>query len=93
MCCLRMVVLLSSPGYIIEYLYAWYQAEINYLGQLHHPNLVKLIGYCLDGENLLLVYEFMPKGSLENHLFRSKFANLAQNFVFAYSPCLYSLIF
>ncbi|CAM8953981.1 unnamed protein product [Rhodiola kirilowii] len=45
-------------------------AEINYLGQLHHPNLVKLIGYCLDGENLLLVYEFMPKGSLENHLFR-----------------------
>ncbi|KAK6922049.1 Serine-threonine/tyrosine-protein kinase, catalytic domain [Dillenia turbinata] len=44
--------------------------EVNYLGQLHHPNLVKLIGYCLDGENRLLVYEFMPKGSLENHLFR-----------------------
>ena len=48
------------------------QTEVNYLGQLHHPNLVKLIGYCLDGENRLLVYEFMPKGSLENHLFRSK---------------------
>ncbi|KAK9090688.1 hypothetical protein Sjap_023865 [Stephania japonica] len=45
-------------------------AEVNYLGQLHHPNLVKLIGYCLDGENKLLVYEFMAKGSLENHLFR-----------------------
>ncbi|CAJ1931733.1 unnamed protein product [Sphenostylis stenocarpa] len=44
--------------------------EVNYLGQLYHPNLVKLIGYCLDGENRLLVYEFMPKGSLENHLFR-----------------------
>ncbi|KAL5722689.1 non-specific serine/threonine protein kinase [Ranunculus cassubicifolius] len=44
--------------------------EVNYLGQLHHPNLVKLVGYCLDGENRLLVYEFMPKGSLENHLFR-----------------------
>ncbi|KAK9107708.1 hypothetical protein Syun_023719 [Stephania yunnanensis] len=44
--------------------------EVTYLGQLHHPNLVKLIGYCLDGENRLLVYEFMPKGSLENHLFR-----------------------
>lgn len=44
--------------------------EVNYLGQLHHPNLVKLIGYCLDGENQLLVYELMPKGSLENHLFR-----------------------
>ncbi|KAJ6321792.1 hypothetical protein OIU77_011800 [Salix suchowensis] len=45
--------------------------EVNYLGQLHHPNLVKLIGYCVEGENRLLVYEFMPKGSLENHLFRS----------------------
>ncbi|KAJ6689423.1 hypothetical protein OIU85_005791 [Salix viminalis] len=44
--------------------------EVNYLGQLHHPNLVKLIGYCVEGENRLLVYEFMPKGSLENHLFR-----------------------
>lgn len=44
--------------------------EVNYLGQLHHRNLVKLIGYCVDGENRLLVYEFMPKGSLENHLFR-----------------------
>ncbi|KAE9593936.1 hypothetical protein Lal_00016886 [Lupinus albus] len=44
--------------------------EINYLGQLQHENLVKLIGYCLDGKNRLLVYEFMQKGSLENHLFR-----------------------
>ncbi|XP_075524025.1 putative serine/threonine-protein kinase PBL3 isoform X1 [Primulina tabacum] len=44
--------------------------EVHYLGQLHHPNLVKLIGYCSDGDNRLLVYEFMPKGSLENHLFR-----------------------
>ncbi|EOA24003.1 hypothetical protein CARUB_v10017216mg [Capsella rubella] len=44
--------------------------EVNYLGQLSHPNLVKLVGYCVEGENRLLVYEFMPKGSLENHLFR-----------------------
>jgi len=43
---------------------------VNYLGQLHHPNLVKLIGYCSEGDNRLLVYEYLPKGSLENHLFR-----------------------
>ncbi|KAK9288198.1 hypothetical protein L1049_016647 [Liquidambar formosana] len=46
--------------------------EVNYLGQLRHPNLVKLIGYCLDGERHLLVYEFMPKGSLDDHLFRRR---------------------
>ncbi|KAL9316343.1 hypothetical protein ACSQ67_017344 [Phaseolus vulgaris] len=44
--------------------------EINYLGQLHHPNLVKLIGYCLEDDQRLLVYEFLTKGSLDNHLFR-----------------------
>ncbi|CAD5178321.1 unnamed protein product [Musa acuminata subsp. malaccensis] len=45
-------------------------AEVNYLGQLSHPNLVRLIGYCLEDEQRLLVYEFMQRGSLENHLFR-----------------------
>ncbi|CAH9091257.1 unnamed protein product [Cuscuta epithymum] len=44
--------------------------EITYLGQLSHPNLVKLIGYCVEDDQRLLVYEFMPRGSLENHLFR-----------------------
>ncbi|KAL1345327.1 hypothetical protein AAHE18_08G109500 [Arachis hypogaea] len=45
-------------------------AEVNYLGQFSHPHLVRLIGYCLEDEHRLLVYEFMPRGSLENHLFR-----------------------
>ncbi|PON76344.1 Mitogen-activated protein kinase kinase kinase [Trema orientale] len=44
--------------------------EINYLGQLEHPNLVKLIGYCLEDDHRLLVYEFLSRGSLDNHLFR-----------------------
>ncbi|XXG76812.1 hypothetical protein AAC387_Pa08g1091 [Persea americana] len=45
-------------------------AEVNFLGELLHPNLVKLIGYCIEDDQRLLVYEFMPRGSLENHLFR-----------------------
>ncbi|WJX88020.1 Serine/threonine-protein kinase pbl34 [Trifolium repens] len=45
-------------------------AEVNYLGDLVHQNLVKLIGYCIEDDQRLLVYEFMPRGSLENHLFR-----------------------
>ncbi|KFK39798.1 hypothetical protein AALP_AA3G289400 [Arabis alpina] len=42
--------------------------EIFMLSNLHHPNLVNLIGYCLDGDQRLLVYEYMPLGSLEDHL-------------------------
>ncbi|VFQ77162.1 unnamed protein product [Cuscuta campestris] len=45
-------------------------AEVHFLGQLHHPNLVKLIGYCCEEDHRMLVYEFMTRGSLENHLFR-----------------------
>ncbi|KAL2486483.1 Protein kinase APK1B [Abeliophyllum distichum] len=45
-------------------------AKVNYLGQFSHPHLVKLIGYCLEDEHRLLVYEFMHRGSLDNHLFR-----------------------
>lgn len=49
------------------------QTEVVFLGQLRHPHLVKLIGYCYEDEHRLLVYEFMTKGSLENHLFKSMF--------------------
>ncbi|CAN6541262.1 unnamed protein product [Malus baccata var. baccata] len=44
--------------------------EVVFLGQLRHPHLVKLIGYCCEDEHRLLVYEYMPRGSLENQLFR-----------------------
>ncbi|KAL6853486.1 hypothetical protein ACP4OV_019515 [Aristida adscensionis] len=42
--------------------------EVLMLSLLHHPNLVKLLGYCTDSDQRILVYEFMPKGSLEDHL-------------------------
>ncbi|CAH1418655.1 unnamed protein product [Lactuca virosa] len=51
--------------------------EVNFLGQLRHPNLVKLIGYCCEDDHRLLVYEFMFRGSLENHLFRKTSAPLS----------------
>ncbi|XP_062101152.1 probable serine/threonine-protein kinase PBL21 [Humulus lupulus] len=43
--------------------------EVLMLSLLHHSNLVTLIGYCTDGDQRLLVYEYMPMGSLEDHLF------------------------
>lgn len=42
--------------------------EVLMLNLLHHPNLVNLHGYCVDGDQRLLVYEYMPLGSLEDHL-------------------------
>lgn len=42
--------------------------EVLMLSLLHHPNLVNLIGYCADGDQRLLVYEYMPLGCLEDHL-------------------------
>lgn len=47
------------------------QSVVNFLGKLSHPSLVKLLGYCWEENDLLLVYEFMPRGSLENYIFRS----------------------
>lgn len=44
-------------------------AEVIFLGQLSHPNLVKLIGYCCQDEHRVLIYEYMARGSVENNLF------------------------
>ncbi|XP_052170583.1 probable serine/threonine-protein kinase PBL19 isoform X2 [Diospyros lotus] len=56
-------------------------AEVKYLSILDHPNLVKLLGYCSEdwerGLHRLLVYEYMPNKSLEDHLFGSTLAPLA----------------
>lgn len=62
------------------------QAEIYFLGDLIHPNLVKLIGYSIEDDQRLLVYEFLPRGSLENHLFRSK--QLFLSHFFSLSACI-----
>ena len=42
--------------------------EVMMLSLLHHKHLVNLIGYCADGDQRLLVYEYMSRGSLEDHL-------------------------
>ncbi|MCE3049913.1 Serine/threonine-protein kinase pbl27 [Datura stramonium] len=42
--------------------------EVLTLSMADHPNLVKLIGYCVEGHQRVLVYEYMPLGSLEDHL-------------------------
>lgn len=48
-----------------------YTTEVRIISQLRHKNTVKLIGWCHEKE-LILVYEFMPNGSLDSHLFKGK---------------------
>lgn len=54
---------------------------MQFLGVVEHPNLVKLVGYCaVDGERgiqRLLVYEYMPNRSLEDHLFNKAYPALS----------------
>nr|POE46382.1 putative l-type lectin-domain containing receptor kinase s.5 [Quercus suber] len=44
-------------------------AEVTTIGSLHHKNLVRLIGWCYERRELLLVYEFMPNSSLDKFIF------------------------
>ncbi|GMN30451.1 hypothetical protein TIFTF001_050666 [Ficus carica] len=46
-----------------------FKAEVNVIGHTHHKNLVRLIGFCDEGEQRLLVYEFMSNGTLAGLLF------------------------
>nr|GMC60600.1 G-type lectin S-receptor-like serine/threonine-protein kinase LECRK3 [Ipomoea batatas] len=46
-----------------------FQNEMKAIGKTHHRNLVKLLGYCIDGPKRLLVYEYMSNGSLADTLF------------------------
>ncbi|PIA64320.1 hypothetical protein AQUCO_00100063v1 [Aquilegia coerulea] len=43
-------------------------AEVEMLSRLHHRNLVKLIGICIEDHSRCLVYELIPNGSVESHL-------------------------
>ncbi|XVF61853.1 hypothetical protein PTKIN_Ptkin08bG0167400 [Pterospermum kingtungense] len=46
-----------------------FQTEMQIIGRTHHRNLVRLLGYCNEGANRLLIYEYMTNGSLADVLF------------------------
>ncbi|XP_037477820.1 G-type lectin S-receptor-like serine/threonine-protein kinase At2g19130 [Triticum dicoccoides] len=48
-----------------------FRAEVTSVGVIQHINLVRLIGFCCEGEQRLLAYEHMPNRSLDIHLFQN----------------------
>ncbi|KAI5675224.1 hypothetical protein M9H77_06174 [Catharanthus roseus] len=48
-----------------------FRAEVNAIGQTHHKNLVRLIGFCDQGQHRMLVYEYMNNGTLSSFLFNN----------------------
>ncbi|CAA0397278.1 unnamed protein product [Arabidopsis thaliana] len=49
-----------------------FQAEVDTISRVHHKHLVSLVGYCVNGDKRLLVYEFVPKDTLEFHLHENR---------------------
>jgi serine/threonine protein kinase len=49
-------------------MYDHYLIQAQTLTRIHHKNLVSMIGYCKDGDYMALVYEYMPEGTLQEHI-------------------------
>ncbi|PRQ49114.1 putative protein kinase RLK-Pelle-SD-2b family [Rosa chinensis] len=75
-----------------------FHTEMRIIGRTHYRNLVRLLGYCLDGPKKLLVYEYMSNGSLVDILFTPErkpyweermgiACNIARGFLYLHEEC------
>ncbi|XP_073133347.1 G-type lectin S-receptor-like serine/threonine-protein kinase LECRK3 [Henckelia pumila] len=62
-----------------------FKSEVNTIGRTNHKNLVQLLGYCDEGENKLLVYEYMSNGSVASFLFKNSRPNWYRRVEIAFS--------
>ncbi|XP_037481961.1 G-type lectin S-receptor-like serine/threonine-protein kinase At2g19130 [Triticum dicoccoides] len=65
-----------------------FRAEVRSIGVIQHINLVKLIGFCTEGDSRLLVYEHMQNRSLDSHLFQSNHTEMELTWTIRYQIAL-----
>ncbi|XP_020414521.1 G-type lectin S-receptor-like serine/threonine-protein kinase At2g19130 isoform X2 [Prunus persica] len=53
-----------------------FRTEVSTIGTIQHVNLVRLRGFCSEGTKRMLVYDYMPNGSLDSHLFHDTRPNV-----------------
>ncbi|KAJ1437849.1 Serine/threonine-protein kinase, active site [Sesbania bispinosa] len=68
----KIAVKRMQTGVVDEKGLSEFTSEIAVLTKVRHRHLVALLGYCLDGSERLLVYEYMPQGAFSKHLFNWK---------------------
>lgn len=66
-----------------------FQAEVEIISRVHHRHLVSLVGYCMADDKRMLVYEFVPNGTLEHHLHGKLLVLFSYHFTCNISLCTY----
>ncbi|XP_052183834.1 G-type lectin S-receptor-like serine/threonine-protein kinase RLK1 [Diospyros lotus] len=98
----RQVVAVKKLDRVAQQKEKEFKTEVNVIGRTHHKNLVRLLGFCEEGQHRMLVYEFLSNGSLSSFLFgdtkpswnlRTEIAlGIARGLVYLHEECTTQII-